>query len=132
VIDVRAQVAALPASGGTVGFYSWDAAGHEGNVRELQRAAYQRRLVVIGFGGSHGRWHARLAPQSEARIRCCSGTRGAGRKRARRSRQRVGRIMEAYRYRDRLVPRIGWARAVKDPLFLEMLSRLTRPRGKSR
>jgi hypothetical protein len=122
IADIRAQVARLPSSGGCVRFYSWDRAEHDEHMAVLRSAAFRRRLLVIEGDGGHGRYQMRLVPQSEAPIRCCSGTRGAGRRRARRRRRSVERTLEALRFRDRLAKTIGWDAAVRDPRFQDLMS----------
>lgn len=128
--DIPTAVAALPAAGGWVRFYSWDAAEHDANMRALRRAAYARRFVIVATDGHHGREAARLVPQSEAPVRCCAGMRHAGKARRRRSRRRSEQVLAALRFRDRLAAKIGWSAAIADPHFDEVLRAAMRRRRK--
>ena len=119
--EIAAAVAALPASGGWVGFYAYDGEEYEASMRALRRAAYARRFVVAGHEGAHGREHLRLVPQAQAPVRCVAGMRHAGKASRRRRRRRAEQRLEAYTYRDRLAKKIGWAAAAKDPIFREMI-----------
>lgn len=119
--EISAAVAALPAAGGTVGFYAYDRAEYDASLRALQRAAYARRFVIVGHGGGHGHEHVRLVPQAAAPVRCVAGMRHAGKAKRRRWRRRAEQTIAAFTYRDRLAKKIGWDAAVKDPLFNEML-----------
>ena len=115
--DITRDVLAVSAHGGEVGFYTWDAAEFAEQMAALRKAAYRRRFVVLEWGGNHGRSFARLAPMASAPVRCCSGTRGRGGKKARAIRRRVEAAMQAYVYRDRIAKVIGWNAAVKDATF---------------
>ena len=128
--EIAAAVAALPASGGWIGFYAYDGDEYEASMRALRRAAYTRRFVVAGHEGGHGREHLRLVPQAQAPVRCVAGMRHAGKAKRRRWRRRAEQRIEAYTYRDRLAKKIGWDAAVEDPLFNEMLRSRSRRRPK--
>lgn len=119
--EIATAVAALPASGGWIGFYAYDGAEYEASMRALRRAAYVRRFVFAWYDDAHGRWRVRLVPQTEAPVRCVAGMRHAGKAKRRRWRRRAEQRIEAYTYRDRLAKKIGWDAAVKDPVFREMI-----------
>lgn len=128
--EIRASVAALPASGGVVYFYSWDRAEHDEHMAALRSAAFRRGLRVTSWGNNHSHCDATLVPRGNEPVRCCSGQRGGGRKKARRNRTRYAVWMQAYAYRDRIAKVIGWDAAVKDPTFNALLKLQWRGRRK--
>ena len=131
-MTIGADIAALPASGGWIGFYSWDADELRTHLRAIRYAAFRRRFVVLRFeSAGNGHDAALLAPQSEAPVRCVAGMRHAGKAKRRRHRRGAEQTLAALRYRDRLAKAIGWAAAVDDPHFQEVL-RATSPRWRRR
>lgn len=131
-MTIGADIAALPASGGWIGCYWWTAEEREEVRRAIRAAAFIRRFVVVCINSHHGRDSVFLVPQAAAPVRCVAGMRHAGKAKRRRHRRGAEQTLAALRYRDRLAKTIGWAAAVADPHFQEVL-RATSPRwGKKR